>query len=175
MTTGKYSDAVEQCLEGYLFYENYKNSKHLKASCDCLYQGYKGMGNSSQALIYLEKKIEIEQQEAPVETAKQLQAMEFDKQQLADSLAQVETDLRTEMTFQAELQQKNQSRNMALGIGGVILLLAGGLWNRLRYTNKAKAEIEKQKERAEQSEKYKEQFLANMSHEIRTPLSLIHI
>lgn len=35
------------------------------------------------------------------------------------------------------------------------------------------AELEKQKERAEHSEKYKEQFLANMSHEIRTPMHAI--
>ena len=34
-------------------------------------------------------------------------------------------------------------------------------------------ELEMQKERAEQSEKYKEQFLANMSHEIRTPMHAI--
>lgn len=34
-------------------------------------------------------------------------------------------------------------------------------------------ELEKQKTRAEQSERYKEQFLANMSHEIRTPMHAI--
>lgn len=34
-------------------------------------------------------------------------------------------------------------------------------------------QLEAQKERAEQSEKYKEQFLANMSHEIRTPMHAI--
>ena len=39
--------------------------------------------------------------------------------------------------------------------------------------NAATFEIAKQKEKAVQSEKYKEQFLANMSHEIRTPLNAI--
>ncbi|HNA59194.1 MAG TPA: histidine kinase dimerization/phospho-acceptor domain-containing protein, partial [Chitinophagales bacterium] len=34
-------------------------------------------------------------------------------------------------------------------------------------------EVELEKERAEQSERVKEQFLANMSHEIRTPLNAI--
>lgn len=32
---------------------------------------------------------------------------------------------------------------------------------------------EQERERAEQSEKFKQQFLANMSHEIRTPLNAI--
>ncbi|MEE9373383.1 MAG: ATP-binding protein [Saprospiraceae bacterium] len=36
-----------------------------------------------------------------------------------------------------------------------------------------KMNAEKQKERAERSEKFKEQFLANMSHEIRTPMYAI--
>ncbi|MCP3929688.1 MAG: hypothetical protein GY705_11375 [Bacteroidetes bacterium] len=35
------------------------------------------------------------------------------------------------------------------------------------------AELQNQKERAEQSEKFKEMFLANMSHEIRTPMHAI--
>ena len=36
-----------------------------------------------------------------------------------------------------------------------------------------KERAEKEKSRAEQSEKFKEQFLANMSHEIRTPMNAI--
>ena len=35
------------------------------------------------------------------------------------------------------------------------------------------AEVVVQKERAEQSEKFKQQFLANMSHEIRTPMNAV--
>jgi hypothetical protein len=43
---------------------------------------------------------------------------------------------------------------------------------RERVREKTK-ELEEQKERAEHSEKVKEQFLANMSHEIRTPMNAI--
>ena len=55
----------------------------------------------------------------------------------------------------------------------LFLLVLGGLWGRLLLIRKSKNLIEIEKERAEQSEKYKEQFLANMSHEIRTPMHAI--
>ncbi len=69
---------------------------------------------------------------------------------------------------------------------GLLLILVTYLITQLRISNlrrrqalmeaeikAATIEISKQKEKAEQSEKYKEQFLANMSHEIRTPLNAI--
>lgn len=75
---------------------------------------------------------------------------------------------------------------------GVVRNIIAGLAQRLRAQNHAlieelksreaelKREVEEQtqlyreqKERAERSEKYKEQFLANMSHEIRTPMNAV--
>jgi len=44
---------------------------------------------------------------------------------------------------------------------------------KLDVTLQEKAVAEMQKERAEQSEKFKQQFLANMSHEIRTPMNSV--
>src|SRR5436853_2753636 len=69
----------------------------------------------------------------------------------------------------------------------MLMLLTGLLFNRYQIKIKAnrmleekniqiaaeKERAEKEKLRAEQSEKFKEQFLANMSHEIRTPMNAI--
>ena len=57
----------------------------------------------------------------------------------------------------------------------LVILVAGVIFilNRLRFIRKQNREIEAQKQRAERSEKHKEQFLANMSHEIRTPIHAI--
>lgn len=67
-------------------------------------------------------------------------------------------------------------------IGGAIVLLALLLLFVSRYRLKRKAaeelervnaEVVRQKDRAEQSERAKDRFLANVSHEIRTPLNAI--
>ena len=75
----------------------------------------------------------------------------------------------------AQKQQEKQELIM-LGIGlGLLfsLILAAGIFNRLRVTRRQKVETEEQRQRAERSEAVKEQFLANMSHEIRTPMHAI--
>ena len=49
-----------------------------------------------------------------------------------------------------EQMSKERSRRNGLVFGGIaLLLLAGGLWSRLRYIRKAKAAIEKEKDRSE--------------------------
>ncbi|WP_455169140.1 ATP-binding protein [Aegicerativicinus sediminis] len=47
------------------------------------------------------------------------------------------------------------------------------LINRLKLIERQKREIEKERTKAQISERHKEQFLANMSHEIRTPMHAI--
>ncbi len=73
-------------------------------------------------------------------------------------------------------QKLANQRRVSWGVGIGAALFAIGLFyifNRLKIIRKQNVIIAKEKQRAEQSEKYKEQFLANMSHEIRTPMHAI--
>ncbi|MEN8226345.1 MAG: ATP-binding protein, partial [Bacteroidota bacterium] len=63
--------------------------------------------------------------------------------------------------------------DLLLATGVLILLIAGGLYNRIRYVRKTNLRLEQEKERAERSEMFRKQFLANMSHEIRTPMNAV--
>ncbi len=64
-----------------------------------------------------------------------------------------------------------------LAVGGGILLYIRSLTQQKKHLERTvaarTAELSKAKERAEQSERVKQQFLANMSHEIRTPVNAI--
>jgi class 3 adenylate cyclase len=82
------------------------------------------------------------------ETVKILQQMEFAKQVLADSITTAEEARLVEEAHQEKLRKKNQIRNMLAGSGILVLILAGGIYRRLRYPRKTKAIIEKEKDRS---------------------------
>ncbi|MBK9289253.1 MAG: response regulator [Flavobacteriales bacterium] len=64
-----------------------------------------------------------------------------------------------------------------LAVGGGVLLYIRSLTQQKKHLERTvaarTAELSKAKERAEHSERVKQQFLANMSHEIRTPMNAI--
>lgn len=85
---------------------------------------------------------------------------------------------RREAALQKELaDEKLKGRNRIIWLIAIaILVLLCALLlilRQLRQIRKQNLVIEAEKQRAEISERYKEQFLANMSHEIRTPMHAI--
>lgn len=114
-----------------------------------MYEGYKALGNGNLALAYHEQMLFLTDSLKNEETAKGLQQMEFAKQVMADSLAQVEKELKVEMAHQDEVRKKDKNRNLAIGAGIFFLLLAAGFFSRWRYVKKSKAIIEKEKDRSE--------------------------
>jgi tetratricopeptide (TPR) repeat protein len=105
---------------------------------------------------------------------------QYEQKAMTDSLLQVESSLQNELVYQAKFNEKDRTRNLLIGSGLLLLILAGGLWGRVRYVRKTNAKLEiernraeKEKDRAERSEAFKQEFLANMSHEIRTPMNAV--
>lgn len=75
---------------------------------------------------------------------------DYEKKSLADHLKAEEAKLVVELAHEKEVHKKEQQRNIMLAGGFCVLLLAAGLWSRLRYTKKAKIIIEKEKDRSEE-------------------------
>jgi len=91
---------------------------------------------------------------------------------------QVEQAKRNEVE-EIEKEKARQKTYFTIGLIS-LFVLALFILNGLRLARKAKKQVEEKnkqveaaKERAEQSEKFKQQFLANMSHEIRTPMNAV--
>ena len=79
-----------------------------------------------------------------------------------------------EIAKQQQLLAQQRTVNYMTAALAVFFLLGGiVVYNSLRKQRKQSKELAIAKERAEQSEKFKQQFLANMSHEIRTPMNAV--
>ena len=142
-----------------------------------LHNLYKKQGKTTQALEMLEQFIEANEQVLSDENQRAVIKQEYEfayqQQAFADSISQAEEALKVELAYQTELREKDQLRDLLVLLFVIGILVSVGLWSRNRYINATNKELAIAKERAEQSEKFKEQFLANMSHEIRTPMHAI--
>ena len=146
---GLFNKAITQCHKSLNLSEELGAIDLQKQACECLYKAYKKLGKGIKALKYHEQMLVLNDSLQSEETSKKLQEMEFKKQVLADSLLQVEKDLKVELAHQTEVQQKNKNKNLAIGAGIFFLLLAGGFYSRWHYVKKSKAVIEKEKDRSE--------------------------
>lgn len=146
---GKHNGAIVRCKIGLKLSEEIGNIDLQKTACECLYNTYKSMGKGIDALVYLERMNVINDSLNAKETAKKLEQMEFAKIMLQDSIAQAETDRLVLEAHQEEMRAEEKTRNMALGAGGFLFLLAGGLYTRVRYIRKSKANLQVEKDRSE--------------------------
>ena len=149
MNQNNNNKALSYCNKSLEHAKKISNLFVQKESCECLYEVYKAQGNGNKALAYHEQMLVLNDSLQTEETTKKLQQMEFTKQVLADTLLQVEKDLKVEMAHQTEVRKKDKNKNMALGAGVFFLLLSGGLYSRWRYVKKSKAIIEKEKDRSD--------------------------
>lgn len=74
---------------------------------------------------------------------------------------------------EAKLRHQKTVKWVSIALAIVLIFALLYNYNQIKLIKRQKEVIAKEKEKAEASEKLKEQFLANMSHEIRTPMHAI--
>lgn len=146
---GNPKGSIIECLKAYEISKEIEAISNQKSACNCLYNAYKQVGNVTQSLKYIELMRSAEDSLNSEETSIKLQQIEFTKQVLNDSIATAEKERRVQENHEEKVRKNKQTRNLLAGGGIFILIIAGGIYNRLRYTRKAKAIIEKEKDRSE--------------------------
>lgn len=121
----------------------------IRYSCLCLYKSYKSLGNIKKALKYYEKWNALNDSLDKSEMTKKIQQIDFSRQLFMDSLANEKEKQNQQNAHIEEVRRGKQIRNIIIVVSLFILLFAYGLYNRLRYTKKSKAAVEKEKERSE--------------------------
>lgn len=137
------SAALDKAMEFDMFEEEMN-------ACQCLYKTNKALGRTQAALVYFEKSQILMDSLKLGETAGELQRMEFEKALMADSLRQEEEKHEMELAYQDEIVEKDRTRNMLMGGGLLMLLIATGLFSRNRYVTRSKKEVLKEKNRSDE-------------------------
>ena len=165
-------DSVIQTIQVVKVAEHVYN-KDVSDNYEILSKAYEGIGDYNSALKNYKLHVQAEDTLAVWRNSSEVTRLELENQF-------TQQQLKSKLDFQAQLNKQKSTKNWVLFLGSSALLLALGLFARLRYTRRTQRElqhkneiIEAEKEKAEASEKAKHQFLANMSHEIRTPMNAI--
>ena len=146
---GDYQTALDYCMQGYALSVEIGVLPDQKNACECLYNSHKGLGNGQQALEFLERMNQTADSMQVVETTRQLEAMEFANQVRADSLAHAAAAAEMEAEHSTVVRKKNNTRNILIAVGLAVLAVAAIIYRRLRFTRRAKAEVEEEKDRSD--------------------------
>jgi len=146
---GKNQVAVNTCESGLKIAEKLGAVSAKKDACECLYKAYKSLGQDKKALTFYEKVNVFEEDLQSEETSNRMMNMEFQKQQLVDSLSNVRKAHLIKLKHTEEIQEREKQRNIIVISLGFILVVAAGLWNRLNFVRKSRAAIKVEKDNSE--------------------------
>ena len=129
----KYSRSIEKCKEAYQIALSIGDISRQKKPCECLYRGYKELGNGNQALNYHEKVSILNDSLKSEEAATKLQQMEFDKIILKDSIVNAnksriaKEQIEKQESEIALLDTKNRVKSLWIIFGSLAAILLMGL------------------------------------------------
>lgn len=142
----KNEEAITKCLKGYHNAAKIGALSVKKDACDCLYNAYKFTNNDKLALSFYEKSNKLKDSLKSGETSNKMMIMEFQHQQLLDSISHVRKEHAVETKHKEEVQEKEKQQNIIIISLCFIVLIALGLWNRLNYTRKSKIALKIEKD-----------------------------
>jgi len=153
------NERIEQCENKVAYYKSIGNFKEA-------YFHLRQLKKIKDSLLLVKKNLFQEEVNSILETKSKENQIELLNTQ---NIANEET-----------IKARNTQQFLYFGGAGIMIVILFTLWHRIRITRRTRDlvqrknnQLEKEKTRAENSEKFRQSFLANISHEIRTPLNAI--
>lgn len=168
-----YSKALDECNQCIDILKNHDDPFYKKEVFKSLYEINKKLNRTELALAYFEKYEILDDSLRNDQSKKEIQGIIFTSRIARDSIAQAKANQLLNASYAEDMRRKDFQMNFSIVIGIMVIILAIGMYHRLRFVRKAKEKLDIEKKRAEKSEQVKQDFLANMSHEIRTPMNAI--
>ena len=153
LSGGPWKQALHWCRESLRTAEEMQQMFLVQQQCECLYKAYDQLGDAPKALAMLKRSVSIRDSLFGQEHAKELTRIDlthtFEEEQLADSLVEDERRRTVELEYRAGLAREREQRNVFLFSAIGVVVLALGLWSRLRFVRRSEATLKREQERSE--------------------------
>lgn len=147
------SRAIVFCNRALAIADSLSNLPLQKDCYECLYEAHRARGDSAAALRWLETYIVVRDSLFGAERAKENMRIEleyiFDREQLSDSMASVEDRRLAEVAYQQRISGERDQKRVFLFGSVAVLVLAGGLWSRLRHMRRSRNSIQRERDRSD--------------------------
>ncbi len=150
---GRMREAIAACNEGLSIAKTSDLLQQQKECSECLMLAFEASGDLASAFRAQKAFVSISDSLENMNNNKEVMRLElqhaFQQQQIADSLVQAREQFAKDLSYQQELSRGKEQRNWILFSALGVLLLAGGLFGRLRYIRRSRALIQKEKDRSD--------------------------
>ena len=113
------------------------------------YEAFNRIGPTDSILFHYRHQQALSDSVDSHEIRMKMQSVALKQQELADSLSAAEQRHQDQLLHERELSSEQGRKRAFMLTGMAVLLVALGLWSRLRFTRRAKRAIEKEKDRSE--------------------------
>ena len=153
LAEGRAREAAVACKRGLAIADSLGLLAPRKECTDCLMRAYAASGDFRNAYDSQRSFLSLDDTLDKVNDGKEVTRLEmtltFHEQQIADSLAQVKADFDKQLAYDRQLAQERTRRGFLIFSVVVVVIVAGALLGRLRYTSRAKDAIELEKKRSD--------------------------
>lgn len=141
------------CKQSLQIGEEWGSSSLSMESCQCLQNAADLLNRPIEAYDYFRRYVAFKDSLSSQNLTRELTKLEMDysfkKQLFADSLEVAKDRIKAEFEFNERITKQRNQRNTFLLIGIGILILAAGLYNRLRFIRNAKETIQAERDRSD--------------------------
>ncbi len=153
LNKGNAAGAKAECAKGLDIARTMGLLQQRKECSECLMLAYERLGDLANAFRAQKEYMQVGDSLENLNNSREVMRLDLQRQfqdrQIADSLDNVRQRYEDQLDHQRELGREREQRNILLFSGIGVLLLAGGLWNRLRYTRRSRAAIQREKDRSD--------------------------
>lgn len=153
MELGKSSLAIDQFEKAKKIGQDAGTIAPVLNASNYLSKAYKEKGQLAKSVENYELFILLtdstRNEENQMRLIRQEYAYSYEKIAFQDSIIKAEEALVIELAYEKQLRKKDTTRNIAIGSGILLLLVAGGLYNRNRYIKKSRDIISGERDRSE--------------------------